>query len=1566
VGFDESLVVCGKTPTHAEKLALVQALSAYHKKYQASPDQVAVLEDFLRAYPDSGYEISLRLNLGLIYRRSGHLSRALSSFERSWRLSKGFQDGHGKALGDAALGQLAMTRAYLGRYEELEPLLKEAKNRKVQGYASEMLVGASEGLRAMVKTPKMAFLCGPSALRRIASDNPNLPESQKAHTVAILDKACSSRKGTSLSQLQEWSQQAGMENFQMAFRKPGAAVLMPSVFHWKVGHYAAILSHSEGRYRLEDSTFGAFGDTIKIDAATLDEESSGYFLIPPGPLPPGWRKVSTAEGQTVWGRGYTGNIRDLGATMTCDVKSLGGGECCPMTTWSVHTQLVSLSLEDTPVGGGPAAYSIPFTISYAQREASQPAILDYGNLGNKWTHNWLSFCTDNRVASLSARVHERGGGYQTYAFSSASSATSRPGVMNQATLTKVGTSFVRDHPDGSQDTFGLAVGNRYYLTQTKNPQGLITNINWDGQFRITSIVDPSNRVMTLDYELASDPLKITRVTDFAGRSAQFTYSGGQLASVRDILGLVSSYQYAPGTDFIHALTTPYGTTTFTSVDDATPGGANSGNRVFTATDPMGRTSRVEFRHQAPGIPNVDPAGIPVGMTQARGDLNHFRNSFVWEPHQLAGTGAPDYTKATIYHFTHGPGLQTSTGRLLESMKKPLERRIWYSYPSTFSVATQDIYEGNSNRPDQVGRILSDGTTQLTRAQYNSKGNVLQRTDAMGRVFDYGYAPNGIDLTSISTGGQTLFSATYDGLHNIQTMTNASGGTSIFTYNSRGQVETATNELGEVTVYGYTPTGNLSTIESPLQATTTFTYNGQEQLASATDSEGYTVLADHDEADRPSVVKYPDGTTETITYDRLDVATIKDRKDRLTTLSHDAVRRLTTVMDANSGVTTLGYGLEDAPTSLLDPMQRQTIFTYDLQQRLSTKQYAGGATQTTTYQNCCGRLRTITDALGHVKTFTYFLDDTLKSIDYSGTTPDVHFSNDPFLPRPLTMTDGQGTTVYAYIPVGSPGANSLASVTGPVGDAATFSYDIAGRMTGRTVNGASETQTFDPLWRTKSTTNALDTFTMEYLGLTGQVTGVNSTQGPNLQYTYGTNIADRRLAQIKNLGRLGQVHSQFDFNTNPVGEITRIIETHGTPTPTPTPTNTTTPTPGGDTHTHGNHNGNGHQPGNNGFENGNGHHKPHTNNKDKDKHGSVIYLPDSDDMRTGNTVLVLTLCGLLMCSTLGQPRSRRTLVTRLTSLGLVGTLTLQGCLIGNIDAGPNTSIQYDYDYDNLSQLIGVDINQTRAATFDFDPSGNLISLTTGNTTTLFGHNSLNQRISPGVNLYDAKGQTKDQNGRQFEWDDDGRMTAIVDGTHRSEFGYDGYGRRIKIAEFDNGNLTSKKLYWWLGGEIVCERDGIDPSFPLTKRYFGQGVVVGGEKLYYTMDQLGSVRELVDSAGVVRADYRYSTYGERTKVGGDLDSDFGFGGLFHHGPSGLDLATYRTYDSKMGRWISRDPLGEGVDYNLYRYCGNNPISNIDPSGLYLLVCCPQAVSSDPSATGTSCQWPSRPSTWLNSLS
>jgi RHS repeat-associated protein len=54
--------------------------------------------------------------------------------------------------------------------------------------------------------------------------------------------------------------------------------------------------------------------------------------------------------------------------------------------------------------------------------------------------------------------------------------------------------------------------------------------------------------------------------------------------------------------------------------------------------------------------------------------------------------------------------------------------------------------------------------------------------------------------------------------------------------------------------------------------------------------------------------------------------------------------------------------------------------------------------------------------------------------------------------------------------------------------------------------------------------------------------------------------------------------------------------------------------------------------------------------------------------------------------------------------------------------------------------------------------------------------------------------------------------------------------------------------------------------------------------------------------------------------------------YHRSSGLNLTLFRAYDSDLGRWISRDPIGERGGLNLYGYVGGNPISVIDPFGLW----------------------------------
>jgi hypothetical protein len=39
----------------------------------------------------------------------------------------------------------------------------------------------------------------------------------------------------------------------------------------------------------------------------------------------------------------------------------------------------------------------------------------------------------------------------------------------------------------------------------------------------------------------------------------------------------------------------------------------------------------------------------------------------------------------------------------------------------------------------------------------------------------------------------------------------------------------------------------------------------------------------------------------------------------------------------------------------------------------------------------------------------------------------------------------------------------------------------------------------------------------------------------------------------------------------------------------------------------------------------------------------------------------------------------------------------------------------------------------------------------------------------------------------------------------------------------------------------------------------------------------------------------------------------------------------YNPQLGRWLSRDPLGEAGGFNLYAYCGNDPVNGHDPLGL-----------------------------------
>jgi len=112
----------------------------------------------------------------------------------------------------------------------------------------------------------------------------------------------------------------------------------------------------------------------------------------------------------------------------------------------------------------------------------------------------------------------------------------------------------------------------------------------------------------------------------------------------------------------------------------------------------------------------------------------------------------------------------------------------------------------------------------------------------------------------------------------------------------------------------------------------------------------------------------------------------------------------------------------------------------------------------------------------------------------------------------------------------------------------------------------------------------------------------------------------------------------------------------------------------------------------------------------------------------------------------------------------------------------------------------------------------------------------------------------------------------------------------------------------------------------------GAVVS--KYYYTKDHTGSVRDLTDATGNVQTKYDYDPYGRRTTLPGNTaDTVISYTGHHWHEKSGVYLTMFRQYDPELGRWLSRDPLGEeeGDGPNLYGYVLNSPINGIDPLGL-----------------------------------
>lgn len=700
--FLEPLMPIDSTPVSGENAALTKSLIAF--KAKANANDVSDLTSFLVAFPQSRWNPALELNLALLRFDTGHWSEALARLQSAWEKSK-TQTGEAKAIADRAIAELVRLEARLGRMEQLENHLAEIDGRVMPAGTQSKIHSARDGLYMMKHNPGAAFKCGPYAVNTLLFLNkPAVGCDRKiigAHSTA---------KGTSLSQVNQLASDVGL-NYQMARRSSGASVIVPSIIHWKVGHFAAITAENHGRYQIKDPTFGMDSNFWLLPEA-IDAESDGYFLVPAGPLPDGWQQVAISEGNTVWGKGYAQG-RNPSKTPSNNKKSPGGdgGDCNGMAKAYVFSMQSSLNVQDVPIGySTPLGPDMSFLCNYNDEEEIAPGTYAWPNLGDDWNLNWVSYLTVD--SSQNVTIVVRGGGFEKYNFVQPDNISNpySPNLTSQATLTAIsaGALYERNLPDGSKEVYGQAdSAGRVFMTQVVDPQGNSTNITYDANFRITAITDPLSQVTTFSY-LGSNPAnqdyyKITTISDPFSRTATFTYDASNpkmLVKITDVIGLQSEFAYDSATGSMQLLKTPYGNTSF-----------------------------IKYTPVGTPAPSYPPVGLrfcfPDGTAAVIENwLDESKATYYWDRHMLSEN--PNDPANNIYSNCETTKWLFDGSTLTESpvinyVKPPLESQITYVTPGEVG----NNYLGTSNRPIKISRSTQGNPgTNIALSGAITAGDVL--------------------------------------------------------------------------------------------------------------------------------------------------------------------------------------------------------------------------------------------------------------------------------------------------------------------------------------------------------------------------------------------------------------------------------------------------------------------------------------------------------------------------------------------------------------------------------------------------------------------------------------------------------------------------------------------------------------------------------------------------------------------------------------------------------------------------------------------------------------------------
>jgi|GEM_PF-4349367 len=317
-----------------ENRALADVLTEFVRGGEAKGTQA--LEKFTRQWSGSAWRASALANLGQLLLKQGFYAQATEALKLGRQIleaTPGELDLQRQLVAGHLTTQLASARAKMGALDELRDLLNETKDSLVPDNLAplrESLTTASLQARPKEGAERSCGLTALVTLFRAASRRGPAPElfsdSEAQEEVGFV---LAEDGGMTLWEMNNLAKAAHLR-VAPAKRKAGTEGWpVPSIVHWKWGHFSTILQQGQNSYLIRDRQSGR-GRWVSEEV--LEEETSGYvFLLLPkvarpdrNPLPEGWESPQGEELKGIRGKGFCVDVN----SDDCEECTLGIQDCC--------------------------------------------------------------------------------------------------------------------------------------------------------------------------------------------------------------------------------------------------------------------------------------------------------------------------------------------------------------------------------------------------------------------------------------------------------------------------------------------------------------------------------------------------------------------------------------------------------------------------------------------------------------------------------------------------------------------------------------------------------------------------------------------------------------------------------------------------------------------------------------------------------------------------------------------------------------------------------------------------------------------------------------------------------------------------------------------------------------------------------------------------------------------------------------------------------------------------------------------------------------------------------------